>query len=258
MKKLFLFIFYSTVSVVSLAQVKAVSNAHGMAAIVNISPEEARAKAIEEAKLDALHKAGVQEWIQSFDYLDKKEEHNKFTEFFRSITSVQTMGNVVSWKVVKEEKKIDELNNLLYEVIIDAEVKLYLTRADKEFQVAINGIQPLYHSEQKMQFEILPNKEGYLSVFIVDNNLAVTQLFPNEKEKENKLTAAITYRFPLSPHFDYEVYTDLKEEQNYIFFLYTRQHLPFHGTSFDSLIEFIYGIEPQERFLSMEKFRIVK
>src|SRR6478609_5373447 len=98
MKKGLLFIFCITSGVISLAQVKAVSNAHGMAAIVNISPEEARAKAIEEAKVDALHKAGVQEWIQSFDYLDKKEEHNKFTEFFRSITSVQTMGNVVSWK----------------------------------------------------------------------------------------------------------------------------------------------------------------
>ncbi|HEV8513357.1 MAG TPA: DUF4384 domain-containing protein [Cyclobacteriaceae bacterium] len=259
MKKFLLFISGALVSIISQAQVKAVSNAQGIAEIVNISPEQARSKAIDEAKLDALHKAGVQEWIQSFDYLDKREEHNKFTEFFHSVTSVQTMGNVVSWKLKREQKRIDELNNhLIYEVLIDAEVKLYQTKPDLEFQISVNGIQPLYHSSQKMQFEILPNKDGYLSVFIIDQQQAVTQLFPNEKEKENKLTATTSYRFPLSPHFDYEVFTDLKEEQNYIFFLYTRQSIPFHGTSFDSLIEYIYAIEPQERFLSMDKFRIVK
>ncbi len=168
------------------------------------------------------------------------------------------MGNVISYQVVKEQKKVDALNNLIYEVLIDAEVRIYKSKADPEFKVNVSGISPLYKNEQKLTFSVLPYKEGYLSVFIIDPQSVVSPLFPNVNEKQNQLIAGVTYTFPLSPHFDYQVYTDLGEEQDYVFFLFTRQDIRFQGKSFNEFIEHVYGIEPQERFLMMEKIRIVK
>jgi Domain of unknown function (DUF4384) len=252
-----LFVVVLLVQATAWAQVKKVTNAFGVALIANITPEQARSKALDEAKVDALRKAGVEEWIQSFDYLDKKEEHNQFSEFFHSVTSVQTMGNVTSWEVVKEQKKL-EGNNLLYEVFIDAEVRVYKTKTDPGFQIRISGISPVYKNEDKLTFDVLANREGYLSVYIIDHQSTVSRLFPNDQEKQYQLKAGLRYPFPFSPHFDYEVYTELKEEQNYIFFLFTRQEIPFSGKIFNEFIEYVYGIEPHERFLFMEKIRIVK
>ena len=239
-------------------QVKKITNVYGSASISNISPEQAKLKAIDAAKAEALRLAGVEEWVQSFDYLDKKEVNKKYSEFFYSITSVQSMGNVIGWQLVKEQKKIDVLNNLLYEVYIDAEVKLYKTRSDPEFRVDVTGLKPVYNNEENLKFQVRPAKEGFLHVFALDEQSMVVKLFPNNHEKENKLAPLATYNFPLSPHFNYEVFTDHKEEQNYIIFLYTRQNIEFTKTSFEDFIQYVYTIEPWERSLSMEKILIVR
>ena len=67
-----------------------------------------------------------------------------------------------------------------------------------------------------------------------------------------------TVKFPMSPYFRYKVYRELEEEVNNVFFLFTKVRIPFKGDSLESLVEHIYRIEPQERYLAIEKFRIVQ
>ena len=242
---------------VSYGQLKRVTNVAGVATIANISPEEARQKAIDAAKVEALRLAGVEEFVQSFDFLDRKESNKKYSEFFYSATSVQSMGNVISWKIVDEKKRIDELNNLLYEVHIDADVKIYQTKSDPEFRIAIEGIKGIYKSEENLEFEVTPGKDGFLQIFVLDEQSTVTKLFPNSTEKDNRLAAGAKYRFPLSPHFNYEVFTDRGEEQNYIIFLFSRKAIEVNATSFEPFIQTVYSIEPGERTISMHKIAIV-
>jgi hypothetical protein len=240
------------------AQVRSVHNATGSAAIVNITPEQAKEKAIAAAKAEALRMAGAQEWIQAFDFLDKREVNKTVDEFFHSVTSVQTMGNVLSWQLTSEEKKLDERGNLSYNVAINAEVKLYETRPDPEFTLIINGLEPVYKNNGSLQFSIVPNQTGYLTVFNIDQNSNVTQIYPNAHETTMRFESGHHYTFPISPYFRYEVYSELKEEINNVFFLFTKVHIPFTGASFESLIEHIYKIEPRDRFLALEKFRIIQ
>lgn len=240
------------------AQVKSIHHAKGISSVINITPEEARQKAIESAKAEALRMAGAQEWVQAFDFLDKREVNKVVDEFFHSVTSVQTMGNVLSWKLVHEEKKLDERNNISVEVTIDAEVKLYQTRPDPQFTISISGIEPVYKNNESLQFKIMPNQTGFLRVFNVDQQSVVTPIYPNPHEVMIPLEAGKTYSFPQSQYFKYEVYSDLKEEVNNMFFVFTRTNIPYTGESFESFIEYIYKIEPQERYLALEKFRIVR
>ena len=250
---LFLLIGFS-----AFAQQK-IRNVKGVATIVNISPEEARTKAIEEAKHEALRIAGAEEWIQSFDFLEKREADKKFDEFFHSITSVQSMGSVLDWTVVSEEKKINEFKNLVYEVNIDATVKLYKTRPDPEFHLDVKGISTTYKHLDKMNFEISPGKDGFLKIFLLDEARNVAILYPNEFERGIELTSKQTYKFPQNKRFDYEVYTDKPEETNYLFLVYTKKDIPYKGgESFSSFIEYVYTMEPAERFVSVERIHIYK
>jgi hypothetical protein len=253
-----LFIAVAVLNCSAFAQIRTISNVVGLAPIVNITPEDARLKAIEAAKVEALRLAGAQEWVQSFDFMEKKEANNKFDEFFHSMTSVQTMGNVISWKMVREQKKMDNLNNILYEVTIDADVKLYETRPDPEFVIGVEGIKPVYQNENDMTFNVMAKKEGFLNVYILDQQSQVVKLFPNDRERDNKLTGGNSYAFPRTRNFKYEVFTDLKEENNYVIFLFTRRNQSFDGKDFSGFIEHVYTLEPADRFLKMEKILIVK
>jgi hypothetical protein len=236
-----------------------VKNVKGVATIANISPEEAKEKAIEQAKAEALRLAGAEEWVQSFDFLEKREESKKFDEFFHSLTSVQSMGNVVEWKLIKEEKKIDEFKNLVYEVAIDATVKLYKTKPDPEFHLSVKGIKTSYKNLEKMNFEISPAKGGFLKIFLLDDARNISVLYPNEHEPAAELISKQTYQFPQNSRFNYEVYTEKADESNYLFLVYTKKDVPYKGTqSFSSFIEYVYTMEPADRFVSIEKIRIYK
>jgi hypothetical protein len=235
-------------------QVKGVS---GQVLIANITPEQARERAIDMAKAEALRQAGAEEWVQSFDFLQKREENNKFEEFFHSLTSVQSMGSVVDWKVINENKRLNESGTLLYEVSLDATVRLYKTRPDPEFQMTVKGIHPVYRHEENMNFEVMPGKDGFLKIFLMDDARAVSVVYPNEHEPSVQMFGKTTRTFPQSPHFNYEVFTNKNEETNYLFFVYTRKDLPYTGSDkFADFIQYVYTMEPAERFVMMERIEI--
>lgn len=234
-----------------------INGVQGRAVIANISPEQAREKAIEQAKAEALRQAGAEEWVQSFDFLSKREANDRFEEFFHSLTSVQAMGSVVDWKVSNESKSVDAQGALLYDVTIDATVMLYKTRPDPEFQVVVRGIRSMYQNEEKMNFEIIPGKDGFLKMFLMDDVRSVSMLYPNEHERTVEMRGKTTYAFPQSPHHNYEVYTNKKEETNYLFLVYTRKDIPYRGgDNFADFIEYVYTMEPAERFVMVERIEI--
>lgn len=242
----------------SPAQTRKFTNVKGAAVIVNVTPEEAKNKAIEAAKVEAMRLAGVTEWIQSFDFLEKKESGGSYDEFFHSLTSVQTLGSVTGWELKSESKKIDDFNNLVYEVSIDATVQLYKSKKDPAFQLSVKGLSLVYKNESKLAFDVLPKQPGYLKIFLIDERQNVAMLFPNEYESSFQMEANSTYSFPQSSHFEYEMFTDFDEETNYLFFLFTRKDILCKAEDFKDFLEYVYSIEPQDRFATMEKVVIYK
>src|SRR5437879_3654889 len=68
-------------------QVKKIDNVKGEWTISNdITPMQARDNAINQAKVEALRKAGVPEFISESSLIFKSDNQTKFKEFFESIT----------------------------------------------------------------------------------------------------------------------------------------------------------------------------
>jgi hypothetical protein len=236
-----------------------VKNATGRQIIAgSISEEQARLKAVAQAKIDALRKAGVTEHIQSYEMLYKNETNNKFDEVFMSDMLSEIRGAVRKYEIVKIDKGIDEYQNFYVEATINAEVILYNTGKDPAFQVSIDGIKQGYQSGEKMKYSVTPTQDCYLNIFnLYENNASL--IYPNQYEKSRLFKAGETVTFPLSDLIDgYTLEKSTSEpEKNKLVFVFTKDDIPYINfklnqegdqiTSFEDISAWLFSISPDRR-----------
>jgi hypothetical protein len=240
-------------------EITKVNNATGRQVIAgNITEEEARTKAIANAKVDALRKAGVTEHIQSYEMLYKSEIGNRFDEVFMSDMFSEIRGAVRKYDIVKIDKGLDEYKNFYVEATINAEVVLYSTGKDPAFQVNIEGIKQGYQSGEKMRYTIFPTQDCYLKIFnLYENNASL--IYPNQYEKSRLFKAGEKVTFPLSELIDgYTLEKSTKEpEKNKLVFVFTKEDIPYikfkmnqegdQITSFEDISTWLFSISPDRR-----------
>jgi len=229
---------------------KSVEGVRGEWVISNdITPVQAREKAIDDAKAEALRQAGVSEYVTDTNLSYKIEKNTALEEIHKSLTSVDVSGEISGFRVVKEEKRKNEFGNLLYEVWIDATVVLHKTSRDPGFTLNVNGIRESYHSPDELVFDVMPSKEGFLHVFILGNDES-SHLYPNKIEKREKFEGGMTYQFPRSRALDYEVSAKEGAEVNYVVLLFTKVEIPFlDEESADNILRFIAAIDPSQKWV---------
>ena len=173
-------------------ETKKVENIKGEWIISNdITPVQAREKAIDQAKAEALRQAGVPEYVVESNLSYKTEKNSTLKDIHESLTSIDVSGEISEFKVFKEEKRKNEFGNLTYEVWINATVMLHNTSKDPGFNMNVNGIRESYHSPEELVFEIMPSKEGFLNIFILGDDESV-HLYPNKFEKQEKFEGGKT------------------------------------------------------------------
>ena len=238
-----------------------IKGAEGRWPVVNITPEQARNKAIEEAKKEALRIAGITESIKAADVLSTFEANDRSSQLFSSFSSIELHGAVTRYEIVKDEIEKNSIDGLLYAiVVIDATVKKYTSVADPEFKIDVRGLRTNgYRKGETIVFSVNPNKEGYLKIFLFENTEEAVQLFPNRYETNRRLNAKETLRFPTVVGIDYtaEKSTTDKQEHNLLLFVYTKSDIPFYGDlTAQRVLGRINEIEPSEREVVIESILI--
>jgi len=239
----------SLCSLCSFAQeTKKVEGIKGQWIISNdITPIQARAKAIEEAKAEALRNAGVAEYVSESNLLYKTEKDSQVKDIHKSITSTDVSGEISEFKIIAEEKKINEFGNLMYDVWINATVILHKNSKDPGFNLDVIGIRDKYRSPEELVFEMKPSKEGFLNIFILSDDESLL-LYPNKFEKQEKFEGGKTYKFPRSKALDYEVSSTENSEVNYLILLYTKTEIPFRDMeTSENILQFIARIDPAQK-----------
>ncbi len=225
-----------------------VSSVHGEWVVSNdITLPEAREKAIAAAKAEALRKAGVPERVTESSLLYRSDSKTSQAELFESITSVDVFGEVAEYTVLKEDKKFNEVGNLIYEVWIDATVVIHKDARDAGFTFSVSGVHEKYKSPDKLVFDIVPAKNAYLTAFVISGNEGA-RLYPNRIEKNEMLKAGVVRRFPGTKSLEYEVSTEKDREINYVILLITKQEVPFMlEETPNNILKFISQINPGEK-----------
>ena len=239
----------------SLAQKIHVDKVKGEWIVSNdITLKQARDKAIEEAKIEALRKAGVPELISNYTAFFKSENGKRQSDLFESISSTDVFGEISDFEIVQEEKKVNDFGNIVISIWIDANVQIHKELKDPSLGCDVKGIKPVYLSTEKLTFNFSPWKDCYLKVFILSENEG-SQLYPSRYERQQLFTAGNPISFP-GKGFNYEVLTEKEEEMNHVIFLVTKIDVPFREKETpQNILKYISSISPNQK--SIKNFSII-
>lgn len=248
---------------VEAQEVKRIKGAKGEYMITGgVSEEEAKSKALAEAKVNALKMAGVSESIKSYDMLYKGEVGAKYEEVYMSDKQAEIRGAIKDYTVTYV-KGMDEYSNFKIQATIDATVILYKNSPDPAFSAFIDGIKKGYQTGEKLTYKIIPSQNCYLYIFnIYSKNATLT--FPNAYEKQQMLEAEKIYTFPLNKNIEYPLERTTPEpEQNKLLFVFTKDPIPYvkisgedQSTKFEDVSSWLFSIPPDRRINQYIQFVI--
>ena len=191
--------------------------------ITNITPEQARSNAIQEARFDALQKAGVPIRVEK---IDQSIVSNIYSSFI-SISNTNIIGEITDEKV--EAIKLVDNDKFFYRIKLHATVALKPSPKDPSFEVYINGFAPSYKDEDKLEFSLKSTKDCYVQIFWFDENGSGFLFYPSSDETAFLLQANREYSFPQSWTFDYTLrkYTRTSVEHTNFMFIFTKDYRPY-------------------------------
>lgn len=260
---LYSLVFFFSLNVSAQKQVK-VTGIKGISYISgDVSPNQAKFLALNDAKINALKAAGVGENIKSYQLLFSSQEKNEYSQFFSSDIQSEIQGAVASYNITNQATVKKSEVELYIEITIDASVIKYETTPDNTFDAYIEGLKAVYNNHDKLTFTVKTTQASYLTIFNI-NDVDATLMYPNSYEKQNSIEAIEVYKFPLG-QVDYELETSLKDkESNRLIFVFTKTAVPFikmdkyQVTTNDNIFNWIYSIMPDQRKVEYRSLIIQK
>lgn len=224
--------------------------------IANITPEKARSKAIEEAKSDALQKAGISELFTVVNTGTVSDRLN----YFVSSSSSERSGEIIDYKIIKEQI-LTENKHLFYTVDIEALIRIKKNKRDLEFDAYIDGIKDTpYKDGENISFCIRPTKSCYLRLFWLDETGKGNIIYPNLAEFSQMLQPNVSNDFPVTQ--DYKIRKETQEpiESISIMFVLTKKDIPYtkNDVTVENIHKWILSIPSDLRIIKLNNIFITQ
>jgi hypothetical protein len=209
--------------------------------------EKVKLLALENAKENALRKAGIPE---EFIVLNTGAVSDRVTSFV-SHSNSELLGEITAYDVLHEEVR-QEGTVFFYTVEIEAKVRTGRVKRDLEFDALIEGIQTAaYRDGDRFTFSIKPYKDCYVHIFWLDEAGTGAQVYPNPAEQPERLQPGVACTFPRSQ--SYRVRKEKKDEPVEIIslvFVFTRKNIPYTSAcSLDNIQKWVMTIPSDERLV---------
>jgi hypothetical protein len=218
----------------------------------------AREKALNNAKIYALSKAGIEENINSYADLFKSETEDNYSELFTSQVFTNIRGSVKDITIISEIKSITPENLIKYEVEMKCTVIKYNSLPDQFYKADISGIKPFYYEGEKLSWTVNVTKDSWFYVFCIPQNQDdAYSLFPNQYEPSFLLKAQTDYSFP--QHIELEQFLDGdKQQTDRIIMVLTKSNYPYtEKISYKNICDWIFSISPDQRIVESFAVSIV-
>ncbi len=192
MRKLISIIIIIITSSIFAQEVKTVT-ASGSCLGVNISSEQAKKMALDNARADAIKNAigtkVTEEVFRSVSEVQTLNNVNEFNDVFKKFTRSSAYGKIIEETVTYETKL--ENGYPLYIANIEAKVVEEIGEVDPNFKAEIILPKTKYtarkdiNTSDKMEFKLWASEDCYLYLFNVMSNDSVYLILPNEIIKDN-------------------------------------------------------------------------
>ena len=233
------------------AQNKRVRNITGRCEVTrDISLAQAEERALEDAKINAMRKAGVPERLWSVTGLINEDDGSEFSQVLSRMTTLEVNGLITVKEVNYSEETIDSRRYAV--ATIDADVKIVDTEVDLTFQMEVDGLKNVYGNGEAMSFKVcIYGHDAYLTIFWFDDN-GGSLIYPSEFDSRMQFRKNAEYTFPLNQGIEYVMEKlDKSHKMETINFIAvaTKRDIPFleDDITFDSVLKWLYSIPADER-----------
>ena len=167
----------------------------GTAIIQNITPEEARELAIQNAcKIAIEYYSGVEISGRTLTLQAESNEKILLDNFLQLINQT-SKGIILEKEVLNEEIKTD--GNILNKVVV-LKVKVGQQKGEKDpyFNLTANLNREYFKENENLELTVIPTKDCYLTVFNICSNDSVYIIFPNQYRNDNFVKAGEEFKLP--------------------------------------------------------------
>lgn len=176
--------------------------AHGEAAIVNMSPEAAKELAVQDAAAKILafavgaHMQATELSVQGASQSQRGGQKQAIgLSAFMSLTRQRSEGAIAKREVV--EAVVEQRSGLLASrVLLRAKVVRHTGAPDPSFQLTAKLNREMFQPGDSLQVEVAANQACSIYIFGIGADLVIAQLFPNPHAISNTLAAGQRLRFP--------------------------------------------------------------
>jgi hypothetical protein len=214
-----------------------------------------REKAISDAKLNALRKAGIEEHIQAYQNLFRSESSDGLNDFYSSEIFSSLRGGLKDFELIDEKKSINAFGFVEIHVLINATIVKYHIEPDPSFVAQIKGLKQFYENGEIIQFKVNASDKAFFYVFTISENDAI-QVYPNTFENQFRLRKNTEYFFPRSGFQNtYTQNIPPGQENRRLFFIITKKDIPFpYQVNDQNIIKWIFSISPDMRFVHTHSY----
>ena len=265
-KKAYVLVLIFSITLTGFAQKK--TSQHKIKEITGVgiggpsqSYDQVKQKAIYDAKVNALKKAGISENISSYSDYFRSETEDKMEELFTSDILSNINGTVKNIEVLEEKAGFTPEMQMKVDVTISCTVIKYKTKKDKGFSAWVEGFKPVYKVGDGLTFTVKSTVDCYMRAFVFTDESYI--LIPNEVEKSFLLQAHTVYTFPNADLMDpYEMYIEnakKKRETNRMVILLLKNDYYYTGpVEYKQITDWIMSIPPDERLIESFAFDIFR
>ena len=169
----------------------------GKASYANITPDDARRKAITNACINAIDYCGFEVSQRNLDV--QVESNRKIVQNdFLSLTSLTTSGVILD-KVIVDEKVVNDGENV--EKIVRLRVKLGTQKGQKDpyFSIKASLNREVFKVDDTLHVTVTSTQDCYLTIFNISDDI-VYILFPNMYCGENFVKKGQKFELPSKTH----------------------------------------------------------
>ena len=222
----------------------------------DVTGREAAQFAREDAKRKALESVcGTK--VSIWDQMEVSSAGDTYNSL--SVNSID--GEIVEFEIIDEgfaQSPVRDVETIFY-CVANIKVKFGVS-ADPDFVIAVNGLRGVYYAGDVLTFSVLPYRDCYMKIFLLDTERTGYMLYPNIYDKPQLLPAGETWSIETSKYeFVLEKSPNLDKEVNRLVFVFTKTERPFNQeiTSRSEIEKWIASIPNDQKFVYFSVMEIL-
>jgi hypothetical protein len=170
----------------------------------NLTPQQARERALSNASAEALRQVGVRidavQLMQQSEVLNSAAKERQANDAFVNVVRLSSQGIVTGrrnevWTAENIETRTGKPPLIVYRVKVDLRVTMPAGKRDEDFAVKARLSQPAYRSGERVLLSVSATKDCHVLVFNIAED-SVRQLHPVPGSSSDMLSADMPLSFP--------------------------------------------------------------